>query len=126
MRRNLMPGDLKRRAVKIASIVAVTILVVAAVLVVPSFRDPKFKIVNESAEVISVVASWRDEQKKIEAIGPSSSHEFSVVDEAAMKFTVRYSGGREAESEEIYFTRGVTVIAIISAGGVEVRYDFET
>jgi hypothetical protein len=55
-----------------------------------------------------------------------SSHRFSVNDEAAMKFKVRYSSGREVETEPLYFTSGIKVIATISSDGVEVRYDHDT
>jgi hypothetical protein len=114
------------RASKFSSVVAAIVLVAVVVLVAPSFRDPQFKIVNESSEVVTVVASWSDQEKEIEAITPSSSRQFSVNAEAAIKFKVRYSGGREVESKEFYFTDGVTVIVMISGNGIEVRYGFET
>ena len=65
-----MSTDLKRRVAGIASMVAVVALGVSAILVAPSFRNPKFRIVNETAEVVSVVASWKDQNEMIEAIGP--------------------------------------------------------
>jgi len=51
---------------------------------------------------------------------------FRVSDEAAMKFMGRYPGGHEFYSEEIYFTGGTGVVAIIKEKGIEVKYDHET
>ena len=52
-----------------------------------------------------------------------SSHRFSIDDEAAMSFTVRYASGEKIKSEPLYFTSGMKVIAGISSDGIEVGYD---
>ena len=49
----------------------------------------------------------------------------SVDDEAAMKFAVRFSSGREFETEPMYFGSGTKVIVTITSDGVEVHYDHE-
>jgi hypothetical protein len=115
-----------RVASKVTSVVAVIVLVAAAVFVAPSLRGAHFEIVNESSEVATVIASWADQEMEIGAIRPGSSRRFNLHGEAAMRFSARFPGGRDVESREIYFTDGVTVVAIISAAGVEVRYHFET
>lgn len=71
-----------------------------------------------------MVATWRNNEKKIDKIQSMSSRRFNVNDEAGMKFKVRFSSGKEAETEPLYFTRAVKVIAAISGDGVEVRYDW--
>lgn len=106
-------------------IAALVIIGVIAALVAYSLRDPQFKVSNKSTEVVFVVASWAEQEKDIGSIHPSTTHLFSIDAEAAMKFSVRYPGGRKVESENIYFTHGTTVIATITRHGIEVRYDFE-
>lgn len=96
------------------------------ILAIPSFIDAQFEIKNQLNEPVSVVAQWQDEVKEIQNISPMSSFEFSLDAEAAMKFRVRYPGGREVESEPIYFSSGLKVIATITDNGVKVRYDHET
>ena len=98
----------------------------AVILIAPHLKGPHFKIVNQSSYVVVVSAFWREKEKHIGAIQPSSNYSFSVSDEAAMKFSVHYPTGRKVESAEIYFTGGTVVIAIISDSGIEVKYDFET
>ena len=115
-----------RGAFKFLTVAAVLFFVGLVILAVPSFFDPVFEVVNESPEPVSVVAEWQKEKKAIGIVGPMSSYVFSVNAEAAMMFRVSYSGGREAESEPIYFTSGTRVIATISSEKVEVRYDHET
>jgi hypothetical protein len=105
---------------------AVIFFAVLVILAIPSFFDPKFEIVNQTTEPVFVVAEWRNDEKEIGNIGPMSSYEFSVNDEAAMMFRVRYPSSAEAESEPIYFTHGIKVIATISNEVVKVRYDDET
>ncbi|WP_322522168.1 hypothetical protein SR882_04595 [Guyparkeria halophila] len=107
------------------TIVALLYIALMVVLAVPSFFDPQFEIRNESAEPVSVIAEWRDQEKAFPDIAAASTVEFSVEDEAGMVFRVRYADGRQVESEPIYFSRGLTVIATITEEGVEVRYDHD-
>lgn len=115
-----------RRIFNILTVAAVLFFIALLILATPSFFDPEFEIVNNSSEAVSVVATWRSNEKKIGRIQSMSSHRFSVNDEAAMKFKVRYASGKEVETEPLYFTSGIKVIATISSDGVEVRYDHET
>lgn len=105
---------------------AAVFLVILLIFAVPSFREPQFEIVNESPELVTVVASWANQEKIIGSIPPMSSHPFRVNDEASMTFTVLYAGHRKVESQEFYFTRGTEAIVTISNNGIEVRYDSET
>jgi hypothetical protein len=100
-------------------------LLALIVLAIPSFMDPEIEVVNDSPETVAVVASWRNHEKRLDGIQPGASREFTVDDEAAIRFRVRYAGGREIESEPLYFTKGIRVIAEVSDAGVAVRYDHE-
>jgi hypothetical protein len=115
-----------RRIFNILTVATALFFIVLLILATPSFFDPEFEIVNNSAEAVSVVAVWRNNEKKIGRIPSMSSHRFSVEDEAAMQFRVRYASGRVVETEPLYFTSGIKVIATISSDGVIVRYDHET
>jgi len=114
-----------RRISNILTVAAVFYFIALLILATPSFFDPEFEIVNNASEAVSVVATWRSNEKQIGKIQSMSSYRFSVNDETAMKFKVRYASGREVESEPQYFTSGIKVIATISSDGIEVRYDHE-
>lgn len=115
-----------KQPVKIATVVVLVVVVaVGAMLIAPIFSNPQFEIVNESPHVVFLSAYWRHESREIGAIQPSSAYRFTVQDEAAMKFVGRFPGGREIESEEIYFTGGTGVVATVTEGSIAVRYDFE-
>ena len=96
------------------------------ILAAPSFLDPEFEVVNRSSGDVSVVATWRGNERRIGPMRPMSSHRFTLDDEAAITFRVRYASGREVETDPLYFTSGIKVIATISDDGIEVRYDHET
>ena len=109
----------------ILTALAAMFFVALLVLAVPSFFDPEFEVFNNASEAVSVVATWRNNEKNIGRIEPGSWSRFSVNDEAAMTFTVLYNGGRKVETAPLYFSRGFKVIVTISADGVETRYDHE-
>ena len=115
-----------RHIYRVLSVASFLFFAVLAIFAIPSFLPPAFEVVNESTEPVFVVAEWRNEEKEIGNINPMSSYEFRISDEAAMKFSVTYPGGGKAESEQIYFTRGVKVIATITDKDIKVRYDSET
>lgn len=117
---------MKVRAFQVLAVVAAFFFAALLILAIPSFSDAGFEVVNGSADAVSVVAAWRNREKDLGTIQPGESFRFSLDDEAAMTFRVRYADGSEIESEPIYFTSGVKVIATISEHGVAVRYDFET
>lgn len=102
------------------------ILIGLAIFAIPAFFDPAFEVVNQTDGPVYVIAEWRTESREIGSIEALSSYEFSVDDEAAMVFRVRFADGSEAESEPIYFSRGFTVIATISGNSVEVAYDHDS
>ena len=93
-----------------------------AIFVVPWFFDPEFKIVNTISTAISVTAAWRSNEKSNGSIKAKSTYRFSVDDETAMQFRVRYEDGREFETRPLYFTSGIWVVAEISDDIVAVRY----
>ncbi|MEQ8835402.1 hypothetical protein [Haliea sp.] len=115
-----------RRTFNILTVAVAIFFGVLVILAVPSFFDPAFEVVNKTTLPVFVVAEWRNEEKELGNIAPMSSYEFSVNDEAAMKLRVRYPGGAETESEPIYFTSGIQVIAMITIDAIKVRYDHET
>ncbi len=89
-------------------------------------KDPQFEVVNQSQQVVNVSAYWRNKSRELGPIQPSATYVFGLNDEAAMKFTGRFPGGREINSEENYFTGGTGVVATITDKDIEVKYDHET
>lgn len=112
-----------RRLYNILTIAAGLFFIALAVLAIPSFFDAEFKIVNNSAEVVSVTAVWGSNVKKIGEIQSMASYQFSVDDEASMTFIVNYTSGKVLESDPVYFTSGITVNVTVSNEGVDVGYD---
>ncbi|MEH6470902.1 MAG: hypothetical protein V7752_06580 [Halopseudomonas sp.] len=104
---------------------AVLFYTALGILAAPSFFDPEFKVVNNSSETVSIVAEWRSNEKQISSIESMSSYQFSVNGEDVMRFRVRYASGKELETDPLYFSSGIKVIAIITSDGIEVRYDNE-
>jgi hypothetical protein len=113
------------RAFKLLSVVALISIGALVVFAAPSFFDPEIEVINNSLEPVEVIAEWRDNKREIGRIESSSSRQFSVDDEAAVKFKVSYASGKEYETEPLYFTSGIKVIANITSDGVEVSYDHE-
>lgn len=118
--------NLFARLSRVLSIVAGLFFIVLLLFAIPTFFDPEFEVHNQSSEPVMVTAQWREQHKDLGELLPGATHHFSLDDEAAITFTVRYASGREIVSEPEYFTAGVTVIATISDERVEVRYDFES
>ena len=108
--------------VVVCAIMAGVLIYIAA----PYLASPSFLVVNEASESVFVTAYWRDKEMIIGSVQPSKEARFSVKDEAAMRFSARYTDGRVVESEEIYFTSGTIVIAEITNSGIKVKYDFDT
>jgi len=108
------------RFLKVTSVLFLGVLLILAA---PSFFSPEFEVKNESPGAVSVTAAWRNSSKEIGEIESMSSMNFTINDEAAIIFMVKYDDGKIVESEELYFTSGSKVIATISSNGVEVRYD---
>ena len=117
---------MKVRAFKVLSGVAVVFFAALSILAIPFFSDAEFEMVNGSSGAVSVVAAWRNREKDLGTIQPGESFRFSLSDEAAMTFRVRYDDGGELENEPIYFTSATKVIAMISDSSVDVRYDFDS
>jgi len=112
-----------RRIYNILTIAAVLFFTALVILAIPSFFDAEFEIVNDSSEAVSVIAVWRSNDKQIGEIQSKTLYRFSVNDEAAMKFKVHYTSGKMVESDPVYFSSGIKVIATISSEGIQVRYD---
>ena len=107
------------------STTAIVLLVgILAIVVAPYFLEPKFVVANESSNDVYVSAHWRDKERDIGIIQSGSKYTFSVSDEAAMRFVVRYDDGSVVESDEIYFTSGSVVYAKITDTAVKIDYDF--
>ena len=92
------------------------------ILAAPSFFDPEIEVLNSTEEAVSVIATWRTTARNIGKIDAGSSYLFSVDDEAAISFKVNYGDGKEIETEPLYFTNGINIIAEITQDSVEVRY----
>ena len=117
---------MKVRAFQVLAGVAAFFFAALLILAIPSFSDAGFELVNGSADAVSVVAAWRNRGKDLGTIQPGKSFRFSLSDEAAMTFRVRYADGGELGNEPIYFTSGTKVIAMIYDSSVDVRYDFDS
>ena len=85
-----------------------------------------FLISNQTEQDIYVTAYWRDKQKDIGEIKPNQSITLNVNDEAAMKFKVRFKNSVQLESEEIYFTSGITIICSVTNQEVTLKYRSKT
>ncbi len=118
-----MPGIMKNPLAGITSIVLVVSVGFLAYMVAPFLKDPQFEVVNQSQQVVHVIAHWRNKNRELGAIQPSTTYVFRINDEAAMKFMGRFPDGREINSDEIYFTGGTGVVATITEKGIQVRYD---
>lgn len=117
---------MKKPLTSILSLLLVVSVGFVAYTVAPFLKDPQFEVINQSKHVVHVFAYWRNKNRELGAIQPSTTYVFSVNDEAAMKFTGRFPDGREINSEEIYFTSGTGVVATITEKGIQVKYDHET
>ncbi len=115
-----------KQAFRILNVLAVIFLCALVIITAPSFFDPEIEVINNSSEGVKVVAEWRSHKKVIGRIESNSSYQFSIDDEAAVKFKVSYASGKEYETEPLYFTAGIKVIANITSDGVDVSYDHET
>ncbi|MEO5342884.1 MAG: hypothetical protein H7842_06025 [Gammaproteobacteria bacterium SHHR-1] len=114
-----------KQAIKLLNLVAIIFFGALVVFAVPSFFDAEIEVINNSPEVVMVVAEWRNSQKEIGPLDSNSSFQFSIDDEAAVKFKVNYASGKEFATEPLYFTSGIRVIANITSDGVKVSYDYE-
>lgn len=115
-----------RRFAKALTLAALAYLAILLILAAPLFIDSGVELVNNATDAVSVVAVWRGNQKKVDGILQGNSRRFSINDEGAVKFRVRYADGRERESEPVYFSSGITLIVTISEHSVKVRYASET
>ena len=115
-----------RRIFNILWIAAVVFFAALVILAVPSFFAPEFEILNNASAPVSVTAGWRDRERQCGGIEPGAFCRFSVSDEGAMKFTVRYADEREIATRPVYFTRGIKVLVTVSDDRVELRYDEES
>lgn len=109
---------------KCLTISAILFFSAVVIFIIPSFFEPEFEVKNASPVIVSVVAIWRDNKKNIGEIQPMSSYSFSINDEAGIKFRVTYADKKIIESNEMYFTRGIKLITVITADSVEVKYDY--
>ena len=100
--------------------------VALVIMAAPSFFDAEIEVVNNTSEVVSVVAKWRSIEKHIGKIESKSSYPLNIDDEGAIVFRVLFITGNVVETEPFYFTSGIKVIAEITDERVEVRYSHET
>ena len=113
---------IKRVLISLALFVALSVGILAY-LAAPLFSTPKFSVTNKSSETVEIIAFWRKETKNIGQIDPGNKVEFKVNDEAAIKFKAKYASGKEATSEEIYFTSGLSVAARVTENNIELKYE---
>lgn len=112
-----------RKHIKKGAIFLTLILFGVIYFATPLLSSPTFNIKNNTLEKVRVTAYWRNEEKDLGEIKPSSSFKFNVSDEAAMKFKVKYNNGKTLESKEIYFSSGLVINVNISSNSIEVNYN---
>jgi hypothetical protein len=87
---------------------------------------PRFRVTNDSTQIVVVTAHWRDQIRDLGAIEPDTTISLTVRDEASMVFSVKYADGSKMKSEPISFTAGTTTHVSISQGSIDVTQDFDT
>jgi hypothetical protein len=87
---------------------------------------PRFNIVNDSAQNVTVTAIWRNQSRDLGIIESGSTISLTVRGEASMVFNVRYADGRELASEPVYFTSGATIDVSISEDSIDVQHNVDT
>lgn len=96
-------------------------MLLCLVALAPLVVTPKFSVINESDETVTVTAHWREKVKNLGTVPPGSEIEFEVDDEAAMVFQVTFPNGMVVSSSPaIYFTSGTVTNAVITGFTVEV------
>ena len=110
---------------KVLALAALTLVLLVSLQGISLFLGPGFLVINETEADVEVTAHWRDRSQELGVIGGGGQHRFRVNDEAAMRFVGRYPDGREVASEEIYFSGGTAVEAVIGDDSISVRYEFE-
>jgi hypothetical protein len=105
----------------------IVIVISTSYLVVGGFRlGPRFNITNDSAQNVTVTATWSNQSRDLGIIEPGATISLTVRDEASMVFNVRHADGREMASEPAYFTSGVTIDVSISEDSIDVQHNFGT
>ena len=112
-----------KRIFRALEITAVLFFILLAVMFLPSVFNPGFVVNNTTSRPVMVTALWREQSRDLGEIEAAASHRFNVSDEAAMTFRVTYPDGRILESNPIYFSNGLTVVATITEDAVKVDYD---
>jgi hypothetical protein len=103
------------------------IVISTAYLVVGGFRlGPRFNITNDSAQNVTVTATWSKQSRDLGIIEPGSTISLTVRDEASMVFNVRHADDTEMVSEPVYFTSGETFDVSISEDSIDVQHNFGT
>jgi hypothetical protein len=105
----------------------IVIVISTTYIFVGGFKlGPRFDITNDSAQNVTVTASWRSQSRNLGIIESGSTISLTVRDEASMVFYVRYADGREMVSAPVYFTGGVTIDVSISEDNIDVQHKFDT
>ena len=105
----------------------IVIVISTAYIVVGGFTlGPRFNITNDSAQNVTVTATWRNQSRDLGIIESGSTISLTVRDEASMVFNVRYADGREMASEPVSFTSGVTIDVSITEDDIDVQHNSET
>jgi hypothetical protein len=96
-------------------------------LVVGGFSvGPSLNFTNDSAQNVTVTATWSNQSRDLGIIEPGATISLTVRDEASMVFNVRHADGREMASEPVHFTSGVTIDVSISEDSIDVQHNFDT
>ena len=114
---------------RMSRLIFATILVLAIsttfIFVKETNLGPRFQISNDSGQSVTVTVTRRNKSRNLGTIEAGSQISLTARDEVSMIFMVRYSDGREIESQPIYFTSGILVNLTIGEDGVDVKRDIE-
>ena len=105
----------------------IVIVISTAYIVVGGFTlGPRFNITNDSAQNVTVTATWLNQSRDLGVIESGSTISLTVRDEASMVFNVHHADGREMASEPVSFTSGVTINVSISDDGITAQHNSDT
>jgi hypothetical protein len=105
----------------------IVVVISTAYIVVGGFRlGPRFNITNDSAQNVTVTATWKNQSRDLGSIESGSTISLTVRGEASMVFNVRHADGSEMASEPVYVTGEVTIDVSISEDSIDVQHNFDT
>ena len=89
----------------------------------PYLATATFKISNKTNETVSLVATWREQEKNIGSLKAGGQMEFKANDEAAMQFIATFNSNKIISNRPIYFTSGTKINVEIHDNELLTKYE---